>query len=157
MKALRQFLTLSTKDRIDYPMSPFSIVLRTLRARFELAQGEFAARLGYRQSYISALECGSKLPKEAELVQRIVRVLDLDSADEASLREAFEVSRHFSLPQRGAPAAAYHLCAQFSELLPTLSPAEAKALSAMLEVFRHSDRTTACASRTLKRVEETPM
>lgn len=138
-------------------MSPFSIVLRMLRARFELAQGEFAARLGCRQSYISALECGSKLPKEAELVERIVRVLDLGGADEASLREAFEVSRHFSLPQRGAPAAAYHLCAQFSELLPTLSPADAKALSAMLEVFRRSDRGTTCTSRTPKRVEETPM
>ena len=138
-------------------MSPFSIVLRMLRARFELAQGEFAARLGYRQSYISALECGSKLPKEAELVERIVRVLDLGGADEASLREAFEVSRHFSLPQRGAPAAAYHLCAQFSELLQTLSPADARALSEMLEVFRRSDRGATCTGHTLKRVEETPM
>ncbi|RKI34629.1 XRE family transcriptional regulator, partial [Corallococcus sp. AB049A] len=82
---------------------------------------------------------------------------DLGGADEASLREAFEVSRHFSLPQRGAPAAAYHLCAQFSELLPTLSPADARALSAMLEVFRRSDRGATCTGHTLKRVEETPM
>ncbi|CAJ0715098.1 hypothetical protein LMG6871_01331 [Ralstonia edaphis] len=138
-------------------MSPFSIALRTLRAKFELAQGEFAARLGYRQAYVSALECGSKLPKEAELVHRIVHVLDLDPVDEAHLREAFEMSRNFNLPPRGAPAAAYRLCAQFSEVLPTLSAADAKALSAMLEVFQRSKQAPASASRASKGVEESPM
>ncbi|MCO5413299.1 helix-turn-helix domain-containing protein [Ralstonia mojiangensis] len=138
-------------------MSPFSIALRTLRAKFELAQGEFAARLGYRQAYVSALECGSKLPKEAELVHKIVHVLDLDPVDEAHLREAFEMSRNFNLPPRGAPAAAYRLCAQFSEILPTLSPTDAKALSAMLEVFQRSKQAPAYVSRTPKGVEESPM
>lgn len=138
-------------------MSPFSIALRTLRARFELAQGEFAARLGYRQAYVSALECGSKLPKEAELVHRIVEVLDLNAADEASLREAFELSRNFNLPPRGAPAAAYRLCAQFSEVLPTLSPADAKALSAMLDVFQRGKQTAGYANRASEGVKEIPM
>ncbi|WP_439684644.1 helix-turn-helix domain-containing protein [Cupriavidus oxalaticus] len=138
-------------------MSPFSIALRTLRARFELAQGEFAARLGYRQAYVSALECGSKLPKEVDLVDRIVQVLNLGPEEEASLREAFERSRHFNLPPRGSPAAAYRLCAQFSEVLPTLSPADAKALSAMLEVFQRNRQTIACVNRTPEAVKETPM
>ncbi|SPA39616.1 conserved hypothetical protein [Cupriavidus taiwanensis] len=138
-------------------MSPFSIALRTLRARFELAQGEFAARLGYRQAYVSALECGSKLPKEADLVDRIVQALNLDPVEEASLREAFEMSRHFSLPPRGAPAAAYRLCAQFSEVLPTLSPADAKALSAMLEVFQRNRQTSARANRAPEAAKEIPM
>lgn len=138
-------------------MTPFAIALRTLRAKFELAQGEFAARLGYRQAYVSALECGSKLPKEAELIQRIVHVLELDPADEASLREAFEISRHFSLPPRGAPAAAYRLCAQFSEVLPTLSAADAKALSAMLEVFQRGKQLPAAAKRALESARENPM
>lgn len=138
-------------------MSPFSIALRTLRARFELAQGEFAARLGYRQAYVSALECGTKLPKEAELVRKIVDALDLDSSDEASLQEAFEASRHFNLPPPGAPAAAYRLCAQFSEILPTLSPVESKALSAMLDVFQRSKRAPGCAGSVPAGAEEKPM
>ncbi|MEM5432827.1 helix-turn-helix transcriptional regulator [Cupriavidus oxalaticus] len=138
-------------------MSPFSIALRTLRARFELAQGEFAARLGYRQAYVSALECGSKLPKEADLVDRIVQVLNLDPMEEASLREAFEMSRHFNLPPRGSPAAAYRLCAQFSEVLPTLSPADAKALSAMLEVFRRNKQPPTFADRASEATKEIPM
>lgn len=138
-------------------MSPFSIALRTLRARFELAQGEFAARLGYRQAYVSALECGSKLPKEAELVHRIVEVLNLDPVDEASLREAYEMSRNFNLPPRGAPAAAYRLCAQFSEVLPTLSTADAKALSAMLDVFQRSKQAPGCVNRGLEGTKEIPM
>ncbi|MDK1383476.1 helix-turn-helix transcriptional regulator [Ralstonia nicotianae] len=157
MKTATRFLRLSAKELLDSPMSPFSIVLRTLRTKCELAQGEFAARLGYRQSYISALECGSKLPKEVELIRRIVHVLDLDDADEASLRDAFEVSRHFSLPPRGAPAAAYHLCAQFSQVLPNLSPADVKALSAVLEVFQRGNRTVTHASRASEHAKETPM
>lgn len=135
-------------------MTPFAIALRTLRVKFELAQGELAARLGYRQAYVSALECGSKLPKETELLHKIVRVLELDSVDEATLREAFQISRHFNLPPRGAPAVAYRLCAQFSEVLPTLSPADAKALSAMLEVFQRSRHA---ANRALESAKENPM
>lgn len=77
--------------------------------------------------------------------------------DEAHLREAFEMSRNFNLPPRGAPAAAYRLCAQFSEILPTLSPTDARALSAMLEVFQRSKQAPAYVSRTPKGVEESPM
>lgn len=127
-------------------MTPFSVALRTLRAKHELAQGAFADRLGYRQSYISALECGSKLPKDRELVRKIVQTLSLDDAEEATLQDAFEVSRHFSLPPQGAPAAAYRLCALFSEALQGLSAADAKALSAMLELIlqrSHQPRTKA--------------
>ncbi|WP_175947600.1 helix-turn-helix transcriptional regulator [Burkholderia pyrrocinia] len=56
-------------------MSPFSVALRQLRAEYDVAQGELADRLGLRQSYISQLERGTKLPKDKDLVRKIVRAL----------------------------------------------------------------------------------
>lgn len=122
-------------------MSPFSVALRQLRAELELAQGEFAALLGFRQAYISALECGTKLPKDDELVRKMVEVLNLGSAQETMLRQAVNVSRRFDLPPPGAPAAAYNYFAQLSEALPTLSSADFKALSAVLDSMRRAGRT----------------
>lgn len=91
-------------------MTPFSIALRTLRNRFQLDQGEFATRLGYRQAYISALECGTKLPKDENLVQKIISLLDLGAADEVALWQAYNVSKRFDLPPKGAPVTAFKLC-----------------------------------------------
>ncbi|MFM0203825.1 helix-turn-helix transcriptional regulator [Paraburkholderia fungorum] len=83
-------------------MSRFSVALRQLRAELELAQGEFAALLGFRQAYISALECGTKLPKDDELVRKIVEVLDLSPAHETMLRQADRTRRARS-NQQSAP------------------------------------------------------
>ncbi|PMS16460.1 XRE family transcriptional regulator [Trinickia dabaoshanensis] len=113
-------------------MSPFSIALRQLRAELEMAQGEFASRIGLRQPYVSALECGKKMPKDGGIVRRIVGVLSLSPEQEAALWRAFQVSRQFDLPPPGAPAAAYSFFAQISEALPTLSSADFKSLSAHL-------------------------
>jgi transcriptional regulator with XRE-family HTH domain len=139
-------------------MSPFSVALRQLRAELELAQGELASRLGFRQAYISALECGTKLPKNDELVRKIVDALDLDPAQENMLRQAFAVSRRFDLPPPGAPAAAYNYFAQLSEALPTLSSADFKALSAVLDsMCRTSRAATSPSPRQRGTEKEIPM
>lgn len=140
-------------------MSPFSVALRTLRAQFEFSQGEFAARLGYRQAYISALECGTKLPKDEELVRKIVRLLNLAPDDEAALWRAFNTSRRFDFPPRGAPAAAYNLCAQLSEVLPILSSTEVRAICDALDSIRRASRsfTAPDSSPACRTPKETPM
>lgn len=122
-------------------MTPFSIALRTLRNRFQLDQGEFATRLGYRQAYISALECGTKLPKDESLVQKIISLLDLGAADEVALWQAYNVSRRFDLPPKGAPATAFKLCAQLSEMLLTMSPEDIHNLSQLMDTIRRGGKT----------------
>ncbi len=121
-------------------MSPFSVALRQLRAEYEIAQGEFAARLGFRQTYISQLERGIKLPKDGGLVRKIVEVLRLPPEEEATLWQAFNSSRRFDVPPPDAPAAAYRYCAQLFEALPALSSADFKALSTALHSVRNAKK-----------------
>ena len=121
-------------------MSPFSVALRQLRAEYEIAQGEFAARLGVRQTYISQLERGTKLPKDGDLVRKIVGMLGLPPEREAILWQAFDSSRRFDVPPLDAPAAAYRYCAQLSEALPALSSDDIKILSMTLHSVRHAKR-----------------
>lgn len=117
-------------------MTPFSVVLRTLRARFELGQGQFAERLGYRQAYISALECGTKLPKDQSLVPKIARLLNLAPDEEANLQHAFAISRRFDFPPAGAPVDSYALCAQLFEMLPMLSHGDIRFIRGVLDGVR---------------------
>lgn len=101
-------------------MTPFALQLRAIRATYGLAQGEFARRVGHRQGYVSAIECGAKLPKDTELVERTIVALELDAAHATALREAFHRSQQYELPPPGSPAFAYDLCANFREILPIL-------------------------------------
>jgi transcriptional regulator with XRE-family HTH domain len=140
-------------------MSPFSVALRQLRAELELAQGEFAARLGCRQAYISALECGTQLPKDDELIHKMVDVLGLSSAQETMLRQAYKLSRRFHLPPLDAPSAAFNYFVQISEALPNLTSADFKALSAVLDSMRRAgqSRATPDAPARCGTEKETPM
>ncbi|NTY41460.1 helix-turn-helix transcriptional regulator [Burkholderia diffusa] len=114
-------------------MSPFSVALRQLRAEYDVAQGELANRLGLRQSYISQLERGTKLPKDKDLVRKIVQALQLRPEEEASLWQAFQASRKFDFPPSDAPAAAYRYFAKLSDALPRLSTADFNTLSTFLD------------------------
>nr|WKF58517.1 hypothetical protein HUO10_003017 [Paraburkholderia busanensis] len=124
-------------------MTPFSVVLRTLRARFEIGQGQFAERLGYRQGYISALECGTKLPKDTSLVPKIVQLLKLAPDEEASLQHAYNISRRFDFPPSGAPVDSYGLCAQLFEMLPTLSHGDIRFIRGVLDGIRQGKSPSA--------------
>jgi transcriptional regulator with XRE-family HTH domain len=141
-------------------MSPFSVALRQLRAEHELAQGEFAERLGFRQAYISQLERGSKLPRDSDLVRKIVKELCLPPNQETSLWRAFEVSKRFDFPPPDAaatvPAAAYRYFAKLQAFLPRLSSADFDALSANLDSITESRQLGMEDSRS-EREQETPM
>ncbi|WP_080424012.1 helix-turn-helix domain-containing protein [Burkholderia ubonensis] len=121
-------------------MTPFALQLRATRAVYGLAQGEFASRIGYRQSYISAIECGSKLPKDTRLIERTISALDLDDAGAAALYETFRRSQRFDLPPPGSPAFAYDVCAQLSAVMPKLTQANAKLLSQVVDLIERDQR-----------------
>ncbi|MFM0380099.1 helix-turn-helix transcriptional regulator [Paraburkholderia strydomiana] len=123
-------------------MTPFALQLRAIRATYGLAQGEFARRVGHRQGYVSAIECGAKLPKDTELVERTIVALELDAAHATALREAFHRSQQYELPPPGSPAFAYDLCANFREILPHLTQANAKALQEFFGLIARAQRTS---------------
>lgn len=116
-------------------MTPFALQLRATRAAYGLAQGEFAARVGYRQSYISAIECGSKLPRDTRLIDRTISALSLDQTGATALREAFQLSQRYDFPPPGTPAFAYDVCAKLSDVIPKLTQADAKALYEFLNLL----------------------
>lgn len=116
-------------------MSPFSVALRQLRASHGVAQGEFASRLGLRQAYISRLECGTRLPKNDDLVTRIVDVFKLSPEQEVELWQAFDASQRVEFPPPGASPDAYAFCTRLSAAFPNLSSVHFRALSSVLDGF----------------------
>ena len=116
-------------------MSPFSVALRQLRAHYGIAQGEFASRLGLRQAYISRLECGTRLPKNDDLVTKIVDAFRLSPEQEVGLWQAFDASQRVEFPPPGASPDAYAFCTRLSVAFPNLSPVHFQALSSVLDGF----------------------
>ncbi|ALL71675.1 Helix-turn-helix domain (plasmid) [Paraburkholderia caribensis MBA4] len=123
-------------------MTPFAVQLRAIRTTFGLAQGEFARRIGFRQNYISAIECGAKLPKDSTLVDRTIAALELDTASAQALSEALQLSRPLDFPQQGTPAFAYALCARFFRMTPKFTQGDVKALQEFLNVIDRAQRST---------------
>ncbi|MDR6468676.1 transcriptional regulator with XRE-family HTH domain [Paraburkholderia graminis] len=121
-------------------MTPFAVQLRAIRTTFGLAQGEFAKRIGFRQNYISAVECGAKLPKDSTLVDRTIAALQLDTASAQALTEALQLSRPLDFPRQGTPAFAYALCAHFSRMTPRFTQAQVRALQEFLNVLDQAPR-----------------
>lgn len=74
-------------------MSPFSTVFRELRASFGMRQAEFASKLGYEQSYVSAIEVGTKGPPNQEFIERVIAALELDEPWRQKLLEALNESQ----------------------------------------------------------------
>ncbi len=61
---------------------PFSELLYQLRCHYDVWQTELAERLGYEQSYISALEIGLKGPPMEEFVQRMEAAVPLTPTED---------------------------------------------------------------------------
>jgi transcriptional regulator with XRE-family HTH domain len=79
-------------------MSPFSHLLQKLRLQHQVRQADLAALLGYEQSYISALEIGTKGPPPDEFIERLIAALELSIGNQQQLREAVAASqRNFSI------------------------------------------------------------
>ena len=80
-------------------MRPFSKYFYQLRVAHGIRQIELAELLGYEQSYISALEIGTKGPPTSEFIERLIRALSLSDIQQAELHEVVEASqRKFIIP-----------------------------------------------------------
>lgn len=103
-------------------MSPFSLLLHDLRMRYGVRQVELAKRMGYEQSYISALESGLKGPPTPEFVDRLIAELALPSDEAAEVRRAAGASQRKLIIESAARPDIYLLLAQLRDTIATLSP-----------------------------------
>ena len=115
-------------------MSPFAILLRDLRVFCGLRQAEFAEKIGVEQSYVSAIEVGTKGPPGEDFVLRLVNAFDLDSTWGDRLREALDQSqRKMELP-KGASAETYSIFNGLRKQIDHLHPAQIELIEYALKL-----------------------
>lgn len=103
-------------------MSPFSQLLHELRLRHGLRQADLAERIGYEQSYISALEVGLKGPPPNDFVERFSAGLALTQVEKAALYQAAEASQRKLVIDADAPSDVFLLLKDLREGVDRLSP-----------------------------------
>ncbi len=80
--------------------------------------------LGYEQTYISALELGTKGPPPESFVERAVRVFRLDDASEQRLRAALQASQRRMVIPTDASEGVYNLVNELRQQIDQLHPAQ---------------------------------
>jgi transcriptional regulator with XRE-family HTH domain len=115
-------------------VTTFSRFLKQSRVKRNLRQKQLAYLLGYEQSYISALERGVKGPPRRDFVDRLIRNLALDEAEQGQLKEAITASRrHFSLP-RCVSEVELQLVHQLAPQLGRLTPLQIQLIELALAI-----------------------
>lgn len=105
-------------------MSPFAVAFREIRSLWQLRQADVAELLGYEQTYISALEVGTKGPPTDAFVDKVVQVFELDSVSEKRLRDAHRASHRRVVIRADAPEAVYLLVNELRQQIDQLHPAQ---------------------------------
>jgi len=113
-------------------MSPFSRVLRDLRMRHGLRQGDFAAAIGYEQTYISALELGVKGPPTDEFVSSVLNALPLAESERAELLSAARASDRKIVLDHDTSESVFWMFSELREHLDALHPAQISTIRAVV-------------------------
>lgn len=92
--------------------------------RHGMRQGDLAEAMGYEQTYISALEIGSKGPPTDEFIERAIKALQLDDAEQADLRSAAAASERRINLRNDMPESLFWMVSELRDHLDTLHPAQ---------------------------------
>ncbi len=85
-------------------------MLHEYRIRAGFRQKDLAERIGFEQSYVSALELGLKGPPNTEFVSQLAKVLELDCEEQSTLMEALAASQRKVEVPNEAPEDIFWLC-----------------------------------------------
>jgi hypothetical protein len=80
--------------------------------------------LGYEQTYLSALEVGTKGPPPDAFINRVVSVFELDATSEKRLRDAHQASQRRVVIPADAPENVYILVNELMQQIDRLHPAQ---------------------------------
>lgn len=114
-------------------MSPFANLLGDLRNRRGMRQKDLADLLGYEQSYISALEVGTKGTPTIEFITKMSQLLNLDQAEKKELELAIARSDRKVVLPVNASKILYELCYELRLALDQLLPSQ---IEIMLRILR---------------------
>lgn len=135
-------------------MSPFSTAFRELRIFCGLRQAEFAARLGYEQSYVSAIEVGTKGPPTTNFVMRLVNCFELDEVWQTRLLDSLEMSQRKIILPSEAPEDVYRMFNELRRQLNNLHPAQVELIQVALRLPESMSAKALKTSMPLKRKVE---
>lgn len=132
-------------------MNPFASKLRSLRIGRGLRQSELADRIGYEQSYVSALELGLKGPPTQEFLDSLVQVLQLSPAELSEVDQTVLASqRKISIPS-DADEEVFWLCHSLSQQLGQLHPVQISLIQTALRLPEEMQVTGSVGEMRLKR------
>ena len=115
-------------------MSPFSHLLHELRMRLNVRQVDLADRMGYEQSYISALEAGLRGPPTPEFVDRLICALEVSPEEAESLKVAASASQRRLEIDANAPQHHYRLLNDLRDKLWALGPRQVELIQNLLDL-----------------------
>lgn len=115
-------------------MSPFSNLFRELRVFCGQRQADFADQLGYEQSYISAIELGTKGPPSEEFLERLIERLELDVQWQNRLRSALDESHRKMVLPNEAGEDVFRMFNELRRQLDTLHPAQVELMQMALRL-----------------------
>jgi transcriptional regulator with XRE-family HTH domain len=99
-----------------------------------LRQADFAAKLGYEQSYISAIELGTKGPPSVEFIERLTERLQLDEQWTRRLMSALDESqRKITLPSESS-GEMYKMFNALRRQIDALHPAQVELIQMALQM-----------------------
>lgn len=114
-------------------MSPFANLLGDLRNRRGMRQKDLADLLGYEQSYISAMEVGTKGTPTIEFISKMSQRLNLDEAEKKELELAIARSDRKVVLPVNASQKLYELCYELRLAVDQLLPSQ---IEMMLRILR---------------------
>nr|WP_269326215.1 helix-turn-helix transcriptional regulator [Chromobacterium piscinae] len=138
----------TTRDSV---VSPFSRYLHQLRMQYGIRQSELAELIGYEQSYISALEVGSKGPPTEEFVERLIQSIELNPTEQDELRKAAAASHRKLVIPADVPEETYWLLQDFRAHLAELRPVQIRLIREILGIQSELGRNVSEPVRRLRR------
>lgn len=102
--------------------------------RYGIRQKDLAEMLGYEQSYISALEIGTKGPPTEALVSKLGDELNLGEGERAALRTAVQESQRKYVLPNDAPDDVFRMCSELWAGLENLHPAQVQMIREVIHL-----------------------
>ncbi len=139
-------------------MSPFSQLLHDLRVRQGLRQAELAERIGYEQSYISALEVGLKGPPTDEFLDRVANAMSLGDEERHQLWVAAQASQRKLVIDPDAPPDIYWMLNDLRSEVDRLTPVQVRMIREVIAMRSAMSESREPENRLKRRrKEEAPM
>lgn len=115
-------------------MSPASILIKQFRLNRQLQQRLASEKLGYEQSFLSAIENGVKDIPKKEFIPKLIKIYDLNEEEQKILFEAIENSnRRFILPLQ-APIEEYEIVNKLNNQLGRLEKRQIQLIQIALNI-----------------------